>query len=524
MPIHARTAAILIALSLAIAQPAYAFLEDICLPRPGSPPGAPIVWCVDPNCLNQPDPNTACSDQVFQFLTVTPGRSMVHMDATFFLAQALGYRSDVAYWIAAYNEVSDFGEYAPIDQCGVLASRGTGGTAPNSGSNFVAASFNGFKRTNQQTDGPLNHLVANFSPNGQGTDVHGAGGVQSLYPFYYPRPGYPNIDAVYQRTLADLRQWSMQPSTTAGVLCAGGMRNAQNTACLTGGNIVGEVPVLENPDQPTVALNVPLGNKVLNFDQTTDTVTYHTELGAWLADTSRTTGTLWKSTPAVAVPVQVARFGIYLHSLQDATSHATYCGDAAPSPPGGCDRGTFMFQTGNNVEVRYGNTCATGSHVAGHVQETATGTKALPLRDYVALNNTIDELVEFGNKVAKLQSGWIINSELLPPDVTGGRNGQGKNVGDLKAELVGTLTSGTPYSRAETYTSAILTNSLQVVDALARLQAMNKALADYSTLVKGRSQNPSVTSFEQMPGNSATPGDTSVCWQTVQTTKKPKRR
>jgi hypothetical protein len=41
---------------------------------------------------------------------------MLHADATYFLAQALGFRSDVAYWIAAYNEVADLNRYAPIDQ------------------------------------------------------------------------------------------------------------------------------------------------------------------------------------------------------------------------------------------------------------------------------------------------------------------------------------------------------------------------------------------------------------------------
>ena len=65
-----------------------------------------------------PQPNTACPAQVIEFATVMPGRSMVHADSTYFIALALGYRSDVAYWIAAYNEVTDYAQYVPIDQCG----------------------------------------------------------------------------------------------------------------------------------------------------------------------------------------------------------------------------------------------------------------------------------------------------------------------------------------------------------------------------------------------------------------------
>ena len=316
---------------LLVAGTAHAFLEDICLPRrPGQ--GA-LSYCIRPNCPGN-DPNRACPAQTADFATIKPGRSMIHADSTYFIAQALGYRADVAYWIAAYDEVTDYGQYIPIDQCGVQAS----GT--NSGANYISTAFNGFVRTNANTDGPLDHYVVPFSPNGQGTDAHGAMGVQALYPLYYPRPGYPvHIDDTYQKTLANLRQWAMLPTREPGLLCTVGLTNANNDGCISGMNIAGTVPVLKRTNLG-VKLSVPAGKKVLNYDTNTGQSVYYEQLQAYLDDTNLTTGTLWKEPKPIPVPVQIARLGLYVHVLQDTDSHSTYCGDDAPTPPGGCDRGT----------------------------------------------------------------------------------------------------------------------------------------------------------------------------------------
>ena len=505
----------------AFAPRAAAFLEDLCLPRPGSG-GEALASCVRPTCPGPDDPNRACPAQLLDFATVRPGRSMIHMDSTYFLAQALGYRADVAYWIAAYNEVADYTQYVPIDQCGVqaanedaIAADTTQQTAPNSGAGYITARFNGFQRTNVNTDGPLDHYIVSFSPNGEGTDVHGAGGVQALYPFYYPRPGYPvHIDDVYQKTLADLRQWAMAPSDEPGRLCAAGLYAADGTTCLDGATITGAVPIIQQ-SAAGIPLNVPTGPKVLDYEATSDgtEVTYYDQLGAWLGDPARTTGTLWLAPTPTPVPVQLARLGLYLHAIQDSASHATYCGDDAPSPPGGPDPGTYMaLDDVGDVQLSFGSSCATGPHLAGHVQETGTGDAPLPLRVHTALDLTLDELIVFGNRVAAAR-GWIVNPELLPPDVVGGENAQGMSADELSAELVGTIVEGEPYTRGETYASGIVTLPLQLVDTVDRLGSMNRALADYSETLRMRSARPEdFVPLRNLPGNAADPADTSVCW------------
>jgi len=163
------------------------------------------------------------------------------------------------------------------------------------------------------------------------------------------------------------------------------------------------------------------------------------------------------------------------------------------------------------VNLSFGDSCANSPHLASHVQETGTGSDPLPLRDYVALNMTVDELVVFGNEVA-LQHGWIVNPSLLPPDVTGGKNGQGMSAADLQHELVGTIVSGTAYSRAEVYKSGAVTLPLQQTNALDRLHAMNAALGNYSDTVRKRAAGAFVP-FEPMPGNSFSASNSSVCWK-----------
>jgi hypothetical protein len=201
------------------------------------------------------------------------------------------------------------------------------------------------------------------------------------------------------------------------------------------------------------------GPKILDNSQ--GEVTYD-KLEAWLQDPSRTIGTLWKDPTSTSVPIQLVRIGLYLHSLQDTASHATYCGDDAPSPPGGKDPGSYMALEKGGVKLHFGSSCAATPHLAGHIQETGTGDAPLPLRDYTSLNLTLEELIVFGNQVAKAH-GWLSNPELLPSDVIGGRNGLGQTAKDLETLLVGRIVSGTEWTRGEVYTSGIVTKPLQML-------------------------------------------------------------
>lgn len=53
-----------------------------------------------------------------QFHYNTSCRGIVHFDAVYFLATSLGYKRDVAYWLAAFSQGVDFAEFAMFDSCG----------------------------------------------------------------------------------------------------------------------------------------------------------------------------------------------------------------------------------------------------------------------------------------------------------------------------------------------------------------------------------------------------------------------
>lgn len=509
-PKYILRAILIVSISFGLAAPAFSYFEDLCVTKDHK-----IKACIQPpaGCKLTPSASSVCLAQIAQaarkMIQQLPGRSMVHADATYFLAQALGYRSDAAYWIAAYNEVADLTRYAPIDQCGRQASES------NSGKRYITAQFNGFQRTNAKLDGPLYHYVLPFSPNGSGTDAHGAGGVQAVYPLHFPAPGYPaTIDDVYEGTLFNLRQWAMSPESAPGLLCAAGFteKNGNSyfngTQCMANVPITGTVPLLDFASFGT-SIVAHTGPKIL--DNSNGDVTYD-QLESWLKDPNRTTGTLWKDPESTSVPIQLVRIGLYLHTLQDTASHATYCGDDAPSPPGGKDPGSYMNLETDGVRLHFGLSCAATPHLAGHIQETATGDAPLPLRDYTTLNLTLEELIVFGNRVAKAQ-GWLSNPELLPTDVVGGRNKLGQTAKDLENLLVGKIASGQTWTRGETYTSGIVTKPLQVTDALERLKAMNAALIHYSGDLKRQLKGDAFVALELMPGNSPDPNDRRACFE-----------
>mmetsp|Transcript_33901 Transcript_33901/g.91773 ORF Transcript_33901/g.91773 Transcript_33901/m.91773 type:complete len:625 (-) Transcript_33901:378-2252(-) len=53
-----------------------------------------------------------------QFHYNTSCRGIVHFDAVYFLATSLGYKRDIAYWLAAFSQGVDFAEFAMFDSCG----------------------------------------------------------------------------------------------------------------------------------------------------------------------------------------------------------------------------------------------------------------------------------------------------------------------------------------------------------------------------------------------------------------------
>ena len=125
-----------------------AFSEDLCFNNPG------VVNCMDARCAARGNSALCRANVMFDAAAATSalkGRSMVHLDATYLIAQALGIRWDVAYWIAAYNEVTDLGQFTLHDRCGVPQYEDT---------QWRAAALRGWTRLSIPTGGVPYHFPA----------------------------------------------------------------------------------------------------------------------------------------------------------------------------------------------------------------------------------------------------------------------------------------------------------------------------------------------------------------------------
>ncbi len=77
--------------------PAHAFAEDLCYRN-----GRGLASCNDLACDPGEDDFRCTADAVTDIARLAGGgRSMVHVDATFYLAQAVGLDASTAYWVAA---------------------------------------------------------------------------------------------------------------------------------------------------------------------------------------------------------------------------------------------------------------------------------------------------------------------------------------------------------------------------------------------------------------------------------------
>ena len=116
-----------------VAQTASAYAEDVCY----LPNGGGIANCtpLPDECKPAGTVSPVCRTAALQVFaaqgTTFPngGRSTVHVDATYLLAQAVGFPSTNAYWIAAYNEATDLGSFQARD-LSASPSRGTGPRPP----------------------------------------------------------------------------------------------------------------------------------------------------------------------------------------------------------------------------------------------------------------------------------------------------------------------------------------------------------------------------------------------------------
>jgi hypothetical protein len=352
---------------------AHAFAEDLCYPQGGGP----VVNCtpLPEVCRPAGKQTNACKAAMIavaarQRNASDGGRSSVHTDVTYLLAQAAGFSATDAYWIAAYDEAADLGSFAPRDNNSMPFGNGA----------FATANVSGFVRTDAQVGGPLLHVIAPYN-GGLDTPPPGVDGL-------HPDPD----DAATEVTLANFRAWALAASSAARPACTAGLTlpsaagdYATGPACFTAGTPIRTSISLFGPiDVPFTTQSGP------QIAQDSTPPIYAPDFDALVAaDGAR------DPSPGHAAD---ARLGIYLHMLADRISHHV-CGDHSVIS-GPTNDGFFVNLTNSE--------CAQPIHLLRHAWETGVDYALLAPQDRTTLamlQSVQQELVAFARARGVLRAG-----------------------------------------------------------------------------------------------------------------------
>jgi hypothetical protein len=342
------------------ASPAGAFGVDVCFNAPDS--GFSLIRnCigVEENCRTSnldPTGELSCRGEALadsmSGLTGTNsiigGRSLVHSDATYLMAQLIGYTPWQAFQVMIYNEASDQSDYHPFDQAGrqmlsdsqIADCRSAWGPDMPRHCLAVTPIINGLYKFNDETGGMLLHLHARYSPNGAPPPDIG-----------FPEDYLSTENARYEPLVNNLRDWAFNRRPDA---CVAGILARNQTGSRTLTRCEGRNRTISSPQNFFSAgfsrLEIPfsseLGTLVVNED----------ERGTVLAAD--------RSFQNYIAPHQVglAKLGVFLHAYADRFSHHM-CTDTS----------WFRRELSGNYDSRYDSlTCAQGSHFLWHAWEQGT--------------------------------------------------------------------------------------------------------------------------------------------------------
>lgn len=409
------------------ARTAEAFSEDLCV-FPMSSGGFTVKNCLDARACNPKEGDTrAChANVVWEMGKATVGtnvaasRSMLHTDATYYLAQKAGFTPEAAWWIAAYDQATDLGAYSPFDASGQVLNSWKG--LPVS-----TAAINGFERTSFATAGTLLHVHA---PTYRGNDV----GYSSMVPDL--------TDEAHESFLRQLRSWAFTDSD----LCVGGFRagsadasGEESSGCFGQDERVTTTPselpyhlYLLQPlfangssRSPVVSAGALGGEQIAAYTPSSSSngpkniadVSLASDMEPLLE--AAYTPEAWESlqnTAAGQDMALLARTGIYLHSLQDRISHHA-CSDASVSTHEASPR----LNEGVYVTRYEASACSQAEHAFGHYEEVGQGKASVPERTLSALSLTYQELRALATGLPK-RSGLLTSRALAASDTLSSRD------------------------------------------------------------------------------------------------------
>ena len=386
--------------------PAHSFGQDVCFNSPMPNQGG-IRNCVgvEESCRTSnltPAQAVTCRFQAFQDSLsglsgsngIIGGRSLVHSDSTYLMAQLLGYTPWHAYQIAIYNEATDQSDYEPFDQSGrqllddntISQCRSSWGLGMPRDCLVITKEMNGVSRFNAVTGGMLLHLNARFSPDGAEPPSIGM-----------PADYFSPANAPYEPLLTNLQDWALKRRTdacVAGILVRNTGEAPASTPCEARDRVI------QSP-QSVFALGVP-ALQIPFYSNLGRLIIHEDDQGQVLATDS--------SFQSFVTPHQrdFAKMGIFLHAYADRVSHHMCT-----------DRSWFQREISGDYISDYDQVyCAQGSHFLWHAWEQGTSQDSHNLESEFqtmrpALEGTWAQLLEFAQLRNPLLRTGFNETELI---------------------------------------------------------------------------------------------------------------
>lgn len=312
--------------------PSSANAEDVCPSLVGG--WGPCNYPLPTNVACQTDPaSQACALAktlstsflggtriALQIAAPAGSRSTFHMDATYYLAQAAGFTPRQAYLIAAYDETVDMTQYVHRDQAGKLLPDPKNCTTskPDAACALQTAALPGVDRDNFEGGGVFMHFMAPFAAPGGPVPstkavISQASADTGTPPVDVPGMAPVATDPQNEPVLTNVRRWALGQ----GKLCVAGLtqRSARGDYA-TGANCFRSTTRVTSTINGRMPFSYQLGAEAdINWTARLGEMQLSGRPGEAQVPASRIASLVG------AKQAPLARFGTYMHVLQDRISH-----------------------------------------------------------------------------------------------------------------------------------------------------------------------------------------------------------
>lgn len=323
------------------------------------------------------------------------GRSLVHADATYLMAQLIGFNPWQAYQIMIYSMAPDKGDYEPYTQDGkpiltpkqIKYCRMHWGEKMPEDCLLITPKINGTYKFNAKTGGMQLHMHARFTKN---SSIHPV----PVYPTNYLAPKYREQEV----TVNNFREWLYNQRSNA---CAAGITtdpDKVNAPCASTGTTL-KTPVnllRHNINLFKFKFTTNLGPLIIN----------HSKNSTIYADNQSLSKYIYPDN------LDLAKLGMFLHVVADRYSHHL------------CIDNSYMYKLADNnyTSVYTNSNCSQGSHMLHHVWEQGTlqTTENLRLKYHTikpALTAVYEQLEEYAD-YSGIRAMQSINQQKILQELT----------------------------------------------------------------------------------------------------------